>query len=149
MLKTLDDEVDSYVRDVDADPLPFELLGRVDRRTASTKRIKNNGALSARRPDDPFQQGDRLLRWIPEAFGRARTKNLNLPNVRTWLTEFVQVGALTMGLLLIAAPLVINAVVLNEAFWSVWYSNRVTVEVVPWSLSIEEQRIVLSREPVS
>ena len=65
---TLSDQGNGEVRDVDAYPFAPELLGRVDRRTATAERIDHHVARVAAGPNDAFKQGYGLLRGVAEIF---------------------------------------------------------------------------------
>ena len=54
--------------DVDADPLPAELLRGMDGGAAAAEGIEHDIALVRRGGDDPLEQGERLLGRIAEAF---------------------------------------------------------------------------------
>ena len=70
------DEIDGEVSDINANPLPTELLRRVNRRAATAKRIKHDVALVAAGFNDAFQQHLWFLRWITETLSRLRADRI-------------------------------------------------------------------------
>ena len=62
------DEIDGEISDINANPLPTELLRRMNRRAATAKRIKDNVAFIAAGFNDAFEQRERLLRRITQTF---------------------------------------------------------------------------------
>src|SRR5436309_1525061 len=72
------DQIDREIRDVDADPLSIQLLGRVNSRAASAKRIEHHIAGIARCADDALKQRLRFLCWIAETFLRLRINRENI-----------------------------------------------------------------------
>jgi hypothetical protein len=68
IVEPLLDQADGQVCDVDPDPVPLELLGRCDGRSAAAKRIEDEIAFVRAGQDDPFEQSFRLLRGIAETF---------------------------------------------------------------------------------
>ena len=78
------------LRDVDADPPPPQLLRRRDRRPAAAERVEHRVARVAAGEDDAFEQGERLLGRISEAFGRHHVDWVNVrPNVLGRYTSFL------------------------------------------------------------
>jgi hypothetical protein len=54
------------VGDVDPDPLPSELLRRIDRGSAAAERVEHHVAGIGRSGDDAFEQRARLLGRVAE-----------------------------------------------------------------------------------
>ena len=55
--------------DIDADPLPPQFLRGMNGGAAAAERIEHYVAFVGTGGDDPFEQGERLLRGIAKAFG--------------------------------------------------------------------------------
>ena len=66
------DQTDGEVGDVDADPTPAKFLGGVHRGAATAERVEDEIVGVAAGRDDPFEQGDGLLRRVAEAFSGLR-----------------------------------------------------------------------------
>ena len=62
------DQADGEVGDVDADPLPPELLRRVDGGAAAAERVEHHVAGVGGGGDDALEQGEGLLGGVAEAF---------------------------------------------------------------------------------
>src|SRR5438093_4272683 len=72
------DQINREISDVDTDPLSIQLLGRVNSRAASAKRIEHHIAGIARCADDALKQRLRFLCWIAETFLRLRINRENI-----------------------------------------------------------------------
>jgi hypothetical protein len=55
-------------RNINADPLPLELLRRYQRRAATAEGVQHDVVLVAARLDDAFEERQRLLRRIAKGF---------------------------------------------------------------------------------
>ena len=85
------------MRDVDAYPFAPELLGRVDRRTATAERIDHHVARVAAGPNDAFKQGYGLLRGVAEIFRLGSVQVFNIvPEISNGLPlHFIQIPLVT------------------------------------------------------
>ena len=68
VLKAALDEMVWEMRDIDADPAAVQFLRGMDGGAAAAKRIENEIAFVRGGGDDAFEQGERLLGGVAEAF---------------------------------------------------------------------------------
>ena len=71
-------EIDGLSREVDSDPPPPELFCSDAGRGASAERVQHHVAFVTRRPDDAFQQRERLLRRVARSFPVLRRQGRNV-----------------------------------------------------------------------
>ena len=86
--------------DVDPDPLPPELLRRVDRRAAAAEGIQDDVAGVGGGRDDAFEEGEGLLGGVAEAFLGLRVEGgISVQTILNWLhlLDFLQITLRTSG----------------------------------------------------
>src|SRR6266542_748802 len=71
-------EINGERRNIYADPVSTELLGRINGRATATERIEDEVALLASGADDSFQQGEWFLGWITKTFSSTGIDGVNI-----------------------------------------------------------------------
>jgi hypothetical protein len=86
VLQPLLDQADCQVRNVDADPSPTQFLCGMNGSAATAERVQHHVTLVARRSNDAFQQGQRLLgriqaKLLAKNYGPALVNTVNLKHI--------------------------------------------------------------------